>query len=337
MLQWNQLLQAAKQYKRILITSHVRPDGDALGSELGVAELMTKLGCVCKIVNVSPTPSTMTFLDPRGTKIKSWTDKNSADWIAKHFDAVLIVDTSSKIQLDCAAEPILESGVPLIIIDHHAVGDSFNALRLQNSTADSTGLLITEAFVALKITPSAQTAQALFAAICTDTGWFRFSSVTQETFAMAAQLVQWGAKPFELYALLFEKYPFARLKMTGIFMDRAQQYCDNRVIISYAKKSDFKKFNAQSADLEGIINQLLTVASTQVAIILTEQTDTQGRKIVKINFRSKTSYNVAKLAQIFGGGGHIQASGASVRGKSIKQIIDLILVELEKSFRTGST
>lgn len=328
-ISWRLLESAAKSYKRILITSHVRPDGDALGSELAAAALLKAMGCRCKIINVSPTPGNLFFLDPKGTKFHLWTEKNTSSWIRKNFDAALVVDTSSQIQLDKAAEPILTSALPLIIIDHHTVGDKFNALLLCNNKADSTGLLITQAFEALNIPISAATAQALFTAICTDTGWFRFPSVKPETFTAAAKLVECGAHPAKLYANLFEKYPFARLKMQGVIMNNAKQYFNDKLIISFAKQSDFEKYNASPADLEGIINQLLTIAGTEVAIILTQQVDSSSRNIVKLNFRSKTSFNVAELAKSFGGGGHVQASGASVVADSIEQIYKSVLKKLE--------
>ncbi len=331
-ISWKRFQAALENKERVLITSHVNPDGDALGSELAAAELVESFGCKAKIYNVSPTPGNLTFLDPRGKLFRPWTPRCTASWIRKNFDAVLVVDTSSRSQLDKAADPIVDSGVPLIIVDHHTVGDSFNALLFSNPEADSTGLLIAQAFDKLKVPMSPAAAQALFTAICTDTGWFRFPSVTSATFSVTAKLVAAGAVPSVLYASLFEKFPFARLKMMGVYMNNAQQYFDGKVILTFAKRSDFERYNAKQSDLEGVINQFLTVAGVHVAVLLSEQISTDGKPYVKANFRSKSDYNVAQLAKTFGGGGHVKAAGASIYGMSLEEAVNQILNKLSESF-----
>ena len=331
-LLWKRFQAALDNKERVLITSHVNPDGDALGSELAAAELVESFGCKAKIYNVSPTPGNLTFLDPKGKQFRPWTPRCTASWIRKNFDAVLVVDTSSRSQLDKAADPIVESGVPLIIVDHHSIGDAFNATMFANPAADSTGLLIAQAFDKLKVPMSPVAAQALFTAICTDTGWFRFPSVTDATFSVTAKLVAAGAVPSVLYASLFEKFPFARLKMMGVYMNNAQQYFDSKVILTYAKRSDFERYDAKHSDLEGVINQFLTVAGVHVAILLSEQINTEGKLYVKANFRSKSDYNVAQLARTFGGGGHVKAAGASIYGMSLEEAVDAILKELSAKF-----
>ena len=238
---WGPFRRAILEYHKIMISSHVRPDGDALGSELAAAELLRGFGCEVEIVNVSPTPANLQFLDPNGTKIQVWSQGRDARWLDR-FDAILLVDTSSRSQLDALAGPIQESGLPLLIVDHHAVGGSFDGLKICDPTADSTGVLLAEAYQSLGVEPSQETAQALFVAICTDTGWFRFASVKQQTMRMAGWLIRFGADPAGLYKRLFEQFRFAHLKMLGVVMDNAQRAFDNRVIWSSVRKSDFDRF-----------------------------------------------------------------------------------------------
>lgn len=326
---WKRFRAAFENRPRVLITSHINPDGDAIGSELAAAELVVSFGCTAKIYNVSPTPDNLTFLAPKGKTIRLWNSHCTAKWIAKNFDAVLVVDTSSQSQLNAAFEPIVNSGVPLIIVDHHSVGDKLNATLFSNPQADSTGLLITQAFNKLKVPMSANAAQALFAAICTDSGWFRFPSVTAQTYTAIASLVKAGASPSALYAELFEKFPFARLKMQGVYMDNAKQYYDGKVIVTYATLDDFNRFNAKSSDLEGVVNQFMTIAGTKVVVMLSEQISAQGRQYVKANFRSKKDFNVALIAKKLGGGGHINAAGASIYDMTISQIIERVLNEIK--------
>ena len=153
-----------------------------------------------------------------------------------------------------------------------------------NPLADSTGLLIAQAFDKLKVPMSPAAAQALFTAICTDTGWFRFPSVTDATFSVTAKLVAAGAVPSVLYASLFEKFPFARLKMMGVYMNNAQQYFDGKVILTFAKRADFERFDAKHSDLEGVINQLLTIAGVHVAVLLSEQINADGKPYATMGF-----------------------------------------------------
>ena len=329
---WEPFFLELQKYRKIMISSHVRPDGDALGSELAAAALLRSRGIEVEIVNVSPTPSNLQFLDPDKTKIQVWEPGRTARWL-KQFDAILLIDTSSRGQLDAMAQPIEESGLPLLVVDHHAVGGSFDGLKICDPSADSAGSLIAEAFQSIGLNPSAEIAQALFVALCTDTGWFRFASVKPKTMETAAWLIRCGASPAQLYQQLFEQFRFPRLKMIGVVMNRAQQAFDDRVIWSSVLQEDFDGFHADHADMEGVINTLLTVKGTETAILFTELSDAQGKPFIKVNLRSRTpQVDVAALAARFGGGGHKAAAGCSLYNSTLEQGREKLFAALEDDF-----
>jgi bifunctional oligoribonuclease and PAP phosphatase NrnA len=154
------------------------------------------------------------------------------------------------------------------------------------------------------------TAEALFVALATDTGWFRFASTTARTLHLAGRLTEAGAVPHRLYKELYENDSFARLHLLGRAMTRAETDLGGRLIYTWLTQADFAECGAVPADCEDVINYTLSVGGTEAAVILVEQ-PSGG---LKISFRSRTDLDCARLAEQFGGGGHRNASGATVPG-----------------------
>jgi phosphoesterase RecJ-like protein len=160
----------------------------------------------------------------------------------------------------------------------------------------------------VKVTP--EIATPLFAAVATDTGWFRFASTTGNTFRVAAALVDAGARQDSIYTQLYEQDTLARLQLIGRILTRAKTELDGKLIHTAVLKEDFEATGAIPQDTEDVINMTLEVAGTQVAVILVEQ-PAGG---FKISFRSRSHVDCSKLAETFGGGGHKAAAGAFVPG-----------------------
>ena len=151
-------------------------------------------------------------------------------------------------------------------------------------------------------------ATSLFAALATDTGWFRFNSTTERTYRLAAQLVAAGAKPDRIYKDLYENETLARLRLIGRAIGRTQTELDGRLIYTWLSRDDFEVSGAIPQDSEDVVNMTLAVGGTEVAVILVEQS-TGG---FKISFRSRSDVDCSKLAEQFGGGGHKKAAGAFI-------------------------
>ena len=307
-INWPRFVEVVKSHERFLLTSHMRPDCDALGSELGMAGVLEGLGKQALIVNGQETPPNLAFIDP-ARKIKALgRDVQAADLTA--IDAIIVLDTSAWIQLGPMADVVKASTAHKLILDHHVSEDDLGAEAFKNTEAEATGRLVLEAAGQLGVKVTPQIATALFAAIATDTGWFRFASITGDTYRFAGQLVDAGARPNEIYNALYEQDTLARLQLRGRILAGTQTDLDGKLVYTSATRDDFTATGAIGADTEDVVNMTLFVAGTEVAVIFVEQPDGN----VKVSFRSRSGVDCSRLAESFGGGGHKAAAGAFVSG-----------------------
>jgi phosphoesterase RecJ-like protein len=197
-----------------------------------------------------------------------------------------------------------------VIIDHHVSQDDLGALVFKDATAESTGRLILDAIDAFGVRLTREMASALFAAIATDTGWFRFASVGEETLHAAARLVAAGARPNETFALLYEQNSLARLRLQGRILTNVKSHVNGRLLSTAITQDDLRAVGAEPTDTEDVINRLLGVAGVNVALLFLEITPQE----TKVSLRSRSTVDVNKIAESFGGGGHRAASGVRYRG-----------------------
>jgi len=181
------------------------------------------------------------------------------------------------------------------------------AVRFVDTTAEATGRLVFEAISALGVKLTARMADLLFAALAMDTGWFRHANTTPATFALAGKLVEAGAAPAALYEKLFEENTLARLKLTGLVLDRLRVTHAGRIAFTVLQRDDYEATGAVPQDTEDLVNYTRSLAGVEVGLFFMEQ----PRGGVKVSFRSRT-VDVARLAERFGGGGHRLAAGATL-------------------------
>jgi phosphoesterase RecJ-like protein len=321
-IHWPRFTELIRSHDRFLLTSHIRPDCDALGSELGMAGVLEALGKDVLIVNAQKTPPNLAFIDP-DNRLKTL-GVDIEPFHLEGSEVLLILDTSAWAQLGSMAEVIRASHAHKAVLDHHVGEDDLGAELFKNPEAEATGRLVVEAarHLGVRITP--EMARPLFAAIATDTGWFRFRSTSGTTLRYAGDLVEAGAVPAEIYAALYERDSLARLRLRGRILDRTRTELDGRLAHTAALKADFEETGALVSDTEDVINMTLAVAGTEVAVILVEQ-PTGG---FKISFRSRTpSVDCNELARHFGGGGHKAAAGAFVNAPwpaAQQQVLDAV-------------
>ena len=224
-----------------------------------------------------------------------------------NFDVLMVLDTSAWAQLGTMSEVIRASKAHKLILDHHVGEDDLGAELFKDPTAEATGRLVLDAARHLGVRVTPEIAQPLFAAIATDTGWFRFGSTNGTTLRAAAELVDAGAVPCDIYAALYERDSLARLQLRGRILARTKTELGGRLAHTAALKEDFEATGALPSDTEDVINMTLAIAGTEVAVILVEQA-TGG---FKLSFRSRTEkVDCNQLARMFGGGGHKAAAGA---------------------------
>ncbi|HEV3021433.1 MAG TPA: DHHA1 domain-containing protein [Pirellulales bacterium] len=305
---WPRFVELVRAHQRFLLTSHVRPDCDALGSELGMAGVLEALGKDVLIVNAQKTPPNLQWIDPQRRLKTLGADVQLAELNA--IEVLLVLDTSAWAQLGDMALVLRSTTAKKLVLDHHVSQDDLGAEAFKDTQAEATGRLVLEAAEALGVELTPDIAAPLFAALATDTGWYRFASTTGDTYRFAGRLVDSGARPCEIYRQLYEQDTLARLQLIGRTLGRTQGEFDGRLVHTAVFLDDFKATGALPSDTEDVINMTLTVAGTEVAVILVEQST--GK--FKVSFRSRSAVDCSKLAETFGGGGHKAAAGAMVDG-----------------------
>ena len=307
-LDWASLLDLLKSRERFVLTSHVRPDCDALGSELGLAGILESLGKDVRIVNAQSTPPSLAWIDPE-RRIESLADKVRPADLADR-DLFVVLDTSAWAQLGAMGDVAKSMRDRVVVIDHHVSEDDLCDMWFKDTSAEATARIVYEIGLRLRVPFTERIATPLYAGLSTDTGGFRFPSVSGESFRVAARLVDAGASPPAIYRELFEQDTLARLHLVGRTIAGAKTAHDGRVIFSTVRQSDIKEVGALPSDTEDLVNLTLTVKGTEVAAILIEQPD----KRIKVSFRSRGRGDCSAWAGQFGGGGHKAAAGAIIDG-----------------------
>lgn len=306
-----------------ILCSHIRPDCDALGSELGMLGILQQLGKQVRIINGHPTPPVLTFLDP-SQKIEVIHEHVRPDSI--EADCFIILDTSAWAQLGPMGEVLRGFSGTKICIDHHVGEDDLGTEFFKDTSAEATGHLVAKLAQHLGVTITKPMATALYAAIATDTGWFRFSSTTPETYRVVADLVAAGAVPGQIYSDLYERDTLGRIRLRGRILSRTSSELDGKLVYTYVLKEDFPETGALPPDTEDAINLTLAIAGTQVAIIFVEQL--AGG--FKLSFRSRCAFDCNSLARQFGGGGHKAAAGAFLDG-SLSDVQSRVLPQVREA------
>ena len=304
-IDWARLRQIIDAHDRFLITTHVRPDGDAIGSELGLAALLDQKGKQSIIVNASKLPPRYRFLDPLG-KLRHIADIGAAELDAAQV--VVILDTSAWGQLDSMSDFVRATKARKVVIDHHVGHDEMGAELFKDSTAAACGLLVAEAVEPLGGALTREVAEPLFVALATDTGWFRFGSTDGRTLRVAARLTDAGISVDRLYRQLYEENSPARVRLIGHTLESISVVCGGRVAYSTIRQADLRSTGALASDSEDLVNYSLSISGVEVGLMFVEQ----DAGAVKVSFRSRGGVDCTQLAAPFGGGGHRAAAGATI-------------------------
>jgi bifunctional oligoribonuclease and PAP phosphatase NrnA len=303
-IDWTPFVELVRRHERFLLTTHVRPDPDGLGSMLGLADALAGLGKQVRLVISSVWPPRYRFLDPE-RRIQRFAVPGHVDDDA---EVLIVLDTGTWNQLGDFGPYLKSSPAVKVVIDHHLSQDDLGALRLTDTTAEATGRLVVEAITALGRPVSPAAANALFAAVATDTGWFRHSNTTEATFALAAALTRAGANPTYLYDQIYEQNTAARLNFVGLILSRLRILDDGKIAYTEVHRADYAATGATPQDTEDLVGYTRSIAGIEVGVLFLEQPEGG----VKVSFRSRSRIDVARLAERFGGGGHRLASGATL-------------------------
>jgi phosphoesterase RecJ-like protein len=314
------------------LTTHINPDGDALGSEIGLAEWLMGIGKTVGVYNHSPIPDNYTFLDEERPIIQNYSaEKHKEDIL--NADVLIMMDTNDPARTKSLADLFPLHKYP-VLIDHHLEPKDFAILRFIDTEATSTGemiyRLVTEAQKELggKISPKA--AQGLYTAIMTDTGSFRFPRTDSDIFRACADLIDLGADPVKTYDETYNSAKPSRVKLIGKCLSSLQFFFDDRLATQVIMQSDLKESGAIEEEVDGFVQFPLQVDTVEFSIFILEL-----RQGWKMSFRSKGNKSAAEVAKQFGGNGHFNAAGARVYEEIKfadlhKRVLDAVAQELAK-------
>lgn len=310
-------LEFMRNADHFLVVSHVQPDGDAISSTVVVGWLLQKLGKSAVLINEGELPSRLSFLDQFDSILNY---KIAAP--PQQFDAIIAVDCADFKRIGEVASSFAP-GAKLLNIDHHPTNNGFGSVNVIRAEAAATVEILFDLIERANILLDLNCATAIYTGLLTDTGGFRYSNTSPRVMDIASQLLALGVSGNDLADHLLEKMTMAKLKLLQIALNRLT-FTDNLEIgWVFIGKDDLRNTGAVPEDLEGIVNYALNVDGVEVGILFKEAEDGS----VKASLRSAGKANVAAIAQLFGGGGHVRAAGCRLEGSredSVSELVDAV-------------
>ena len=314
----NNIEYIIKNAKKILLITHINPDGDTLGSASGLKEIIKinfKKDCDIAVDNLVQTDSFLPHLNK--AKLFEKIDKSLV------YDLVITLDVASLDRIE-AVKVLFEKAKTTINIDHHGTNPNFAQINIVEPNASSTGEIVVKIANEKDWKINENAANAIYTAILTDTGSFRYSNTKAETFKIASQLLDIGIKPNEIAQKCYDSYPKNFVMFQNYCMNKAVFTDNDKIAYTTVYKKDVEKFGVGPDCTEGLTEKLRSIATTEIAFIAKEL----APNLTKISLRSK-NVDVSTVCMIFGGGGHKFASGCTIKA-SVKQACEKILEELSK-------
>jgi phosphoesterase RecJ-like protein len=303
-------------------------DGDGCGSQAALARLLAQRGMKVRIVNPTPWPELFRFL--LGDDVTDDTGKGPAG--LRDIDLLIVLDISDVKRLGALADTVRTLDVPRLVIDHHiASNDPAGTVVLTDTTASATGELVYDLACALDFEITPRIAQALYAAMLTDTGGFRFSNTTPRVHAIAADLLAYGVDPEEMYVRVYASAPAGRLRLLAEVLSTLGIDEEHGLAWLSMSAGALDKYDVRQEDLDGIVEHARSIAGTRMALFFRDL----GYGKVKLSFRSTGGVDVNAFARQFGGGGHAKASGALIVG-SLTDVRERVIAAARQFLETGS-
>ena len=326
------IIDTLSRSKRVLVTTHVRPDGDALGTAAAMVLGMRKVGVDSEVLLLSHLPRKYSFVFHENqvahTDVEAgWPD---GGFPFDRFDALLVVDTGTWGQLPGLQERIAGWDVPKLVVDHHLTQQDWADVKLVVTDAAAAGEIAADLLDAWPVVIDAAIASALFLAIASDTGWFQYSNTRPQTLRLAARLMEAGVSTDRMYQALYQNERAERVALHTRGQQSLELLENGRLAVIRLRKRDFEETNASVLDTESLINVPLQIRTVEVSMLIVEPKDFGP---VRVSLRSKGAVDVARFAESFGGGGHARASGLKLEGVPFEQAHDAVVSALAQWMR----
>ena len=305
----NNIIEAIQNAKNIVITSHRSPDGDSIGSSLGLYQFIKSMGKEAVICHPDPAPNFLLWVDDVDKIINAEEHIGQVEELVSKADLIFALDYNGLGRLGEPMQDIVGNASAMkIMIDHHLYPEDFAQITYSDSTICSTSQMVYELIVSSQYSTNvnAKIGTPLYLGILTDTGSFRFPSVTPRTHRIVAELIEAGVIHHEIHEKVFDQNTMNKLKLRGYATSEKLNVIHNgKVAYISLTEEELSRFEYEKGDTEGLVNVALSIVGVQSAALFTES---NGK--IKISFRAKGTYEVNKLANDhFSGGGHKYASG----------------------------
>lgn len=315
------VISELKAYNNIAITYHTSPDGDALGSALALLRALKKIGKKVYIVSKDKISDTFSYLN------------FSSDITG---DVCNVKDgTECLVTLDCgnverlSGEFDFENRTYKVInIDHHLSNDKFGDINYVDINAAATAEIVYDIIKELKIDIDIEIAKCIYTSLLTDTGGYRHSNTTEKTHNIAGELISLGLDFSSIHRNIFENKPFKRLKLYGKVFDSMKLYFHDKICIMKISEDMLRELDMEPSDTSDVVSYGVQIDSVEVAVLLKESDDG-----IKVSLRAKNYADVRSIAEQFGGGGHVKASGCKFKDVTLKEAEDKILKAIENGMR----
>jgi bifunctional oligoribonuclease and PAP phosphatase NrnA len=300
--------QFVAKHQRLLLTTHINPDGDGLGSEIALGLWLRRLGRDVRILNDSPVPAAFTFL-ARHLPIEHF-EPESAEAAFDASDALVVLDVSSRQRIGRLAPLLDRHLIPIAVVDHHATHvEGFGQVNVVEPEASATGEIVYGLIRESGQELDADMALALYVALMTDTGSFRYSNTDSTAHHMAADLLGHGLDPQRIHAQVHSHASAARLRFFGEALAALELLEDGRLVVLDASPEQFLRHGLVGADTDGLVDMPRNIAGVEAVVLFSE---VESGK-TKVSMRSTGRIAVDRVAAVLGGGGHPHAAGVSLR------------------------
>ena len=308
-----------QQYQRFVLTTHVNPDGDGLGSEIALAHYLRNIGKNATILNHNITPEHYQWLDTQ-QEIVHFEPKRDGDKILR-ADVIFILDTNQPERLRSLEPFVRQSKAVKIVIDHHLEPNPFGDQYILDDDATSTGELVYR----LIQQSGGQSidrdiANALYTAIMTDTGSFRFPRTDSEIHQITASLIESGADPTEIYANIYERWSAGRMRLLGEILKAIKLAYNGKLAYVVCTQKMFEETGTTEVETDNFTTYPMSIRGVLIGILINEL-----HNGVKISFRSKGNIPINRLAKEFGGNGHLNAAGARLYNIHVDEVVNAII------------
>lgn len=306
----------------IFLSTHINPDGDAIGSLIALGLGLQQHGKHIYLYNASPIPAVYRFLP--GVQLVQQVLPESSAW-----DTAVVLDCGTLDRIGAAVDFV--RGLPQVInIDHHVTNTNFGQYRLVDSTACSSAEIVYRLLKKMAITIDAAIAMSIYTGILTDTGSFRFANTNSAAYTICSEMVQAGVDPYTVAQHVYGTYSLGRIKLLNMALDSIEISANGKLSLMTLTQDMFRETDTNPEDVDGMINYAKRIEDVKVAALIMENENGAVQKRYHVSLRSDGTVDVAEIAASFGGGGHFSAAGFGVESslKALKKTINSIAEKL---------